>query len=92
MPQKTPFNSSDNAEKEHWPYFHYTLCFLGRFLRGKYHEDSGWAARTVGFETVADQMVERLELEGGVEISWGGTCRTVKILTGKVCRRKMSKD
>ncbi len=47
------------------------------------HEDSGWPARTVGFETVADRMVEKLELEGGEEISWGGTCRTVKVLTNQ---------
>ncbi len=55
------------------------------------HEDSGWPATTDGFETVADRIVEKLELEGGEEISWSGTCRTVKILTNKVGNRKMSK-
>ena len=55
------------------------------------HEDSGWLAGTDGFETVADRMVEKLELEGGEEISWGGTCRTVKVLTNKVGNGKMSK-
>ena len=56
------------------------------------HEDSGWLARTDCFETVADRMVEKLGLEGGEEISWGGTCRTVKVLTNKVGSRKMSKE
>ena len=46
---------------------------------------------TDGFETVADRMVQKLELEGGEEISWGGTCRRVKVLTNKVGTGKMSK-
>ena len=33
------------------------------------HEDSGWKARTDGFETVADRMVQKLGLEGDEEIS-----------------------
>ena len=33
------------------------------------HEVSGWPVGTDGFETVADRMVEKLELEGGEEIS-----------------------
>ena len=35
------------------------------------HKDSGWPARTNGFETVADRIVEKLELEGGEVISFG---------------------
>ena len=35
-------------------------------------------------------MVEKLELEGGEEISWGGICKTVKVLTNKVGNGKMS--
>ena len=56
-----------------------------------YQEDSGWPARTDGFVLVADRIFEKLEMEGGEEILWGGTYRTVKVLTNKVGRRKMIK-
>ena len=56
------------------------------------HEDSGWAARTDGFEKVAGRMVEKLELEGGEEILWVGTCKIIKVLTDKVGSQNMSKE
>lgn len=37
-------------------------------------------------------MVEKLGLEGGEEISWGGTCRTVNVATTAVGKRNMSKN
>ncbi len=55
------------------------------------HEDSRWLVGTDGFETVADRMVEKLELEGGEEISWSRTYRRIKVLTNKVGNGKMSK-
>ena len=44
-----------------------------------------------GFTTVAGCMVEKLKLDGGEGISWGGTCRTVTIIINKMSSRNCNK-
>ena len=48
--------------------------------------------REGGHWTDLEDIGEKLQLEGGEEISWSGTCRTVKVLTDKVGSRNMGKE